>query len=132
MVENPVNIEVLTSELVRRMNEDTRRIRLLEQRMDRVDNTVSGLGDNVLAQLDNLKFSIEKLNSEALRIGERISGMENEINKLKKDLDKTATKIEMKQIETFIDVVNPITSKFVTKDEMERVLEEMATRPKKA
>jgi len=100
--------------------------------MDRVDNTVSGLGDNVLAQLDNLKFSIEKLNSEALRIGERISGMENEINKLKKDLDKTATKIEMKQIETFIDVVNPITSKFVTKDEMERVLEEMATRPKKA
>lgn len=132
MVEKPVNIEVLTSELVRRMNEDTRRIRLLEQRMDRIDNTVSGLEDNVLAQLDNLKFSIEKLNSEILRIGERMTGMENETNRLKKDLDKTATKTEMKQIETFIDVVNPITSKFVTKDEMERMLEEMATKPKKA
>ncbi len=132
MVEKAVNIEVLTSELVRRMNEDGRRIRLLEQRMDRIDNTVSGLEDNVLAQLDNLKFSIEKLNSEILRIGERMTGMENETNKLKKDLDKTATKTEIKQIETFIDVVNPITSKFVTKDEMERMLEEMATKPKKA
>jgi chromosome segregation ATPase len=132
MVEKPVNIEVLTSELVRRMNDDTRRIRLLEQRMDRIDNTVSGLEDNVLAQLDNLKFSIEKLNSEVLRIGERITGIENEMNKVKKDLDKTATKTEMKQIETFIDVVNPITSKFVTKDEMGRMLEEMATKPKKA
>jgi predicted RNase H-like nuclease (RuvC/YqgF family) len=132
MVEKAVSIEVLTSELVKRMNEDSRRIRLLEQRMDRIDNTVSGLEDNILAQLDNLKFSIEKLNSEILRIGERITGMENEMNKLKKDLDKTATKTEIKQIETFIDVVNPITSKFVTKDEMERVLEEMTTKPKKA
>jgi len=132
MAEKPVDIGAFTSELVRRMNEDSRRIRLLEQKMDRIDNAVSGLGDNVLAQLDNLKFSIEKLNSEIQRIGERITGMENEMNKVKKDLDKTATKTEIKQIETFIDVVNPITSKFVTKDEMERMLEETAMRAKKA
>ena len=132
MAEKPVDMGVLTSELVRRMNEDNRRIRLLEQRMDRIDNTVSGLEDNVLAQLDDLKFSIEKLNSEFLRIGERITGMENKINKLEKDLDKAATKTEMKQIETFIDVVNPITSRFVTKDEMGRALEEIVTRAKKA
>jgi septation ring formation regulator EzrA len=132
MVEKPVDIGALTSELVRRMNEDNRRIRLLEQRMDRIDNTVSGLEDNVLAQLDDLKFSIEKLNSETQRIGERITGIENEMNKLKKDLEKTATKTDIKQIETFIDIINPITSKFVTKGELETALEETAIRAKKA
>lgn len=132
MVEKPVDIGALTSELVRRMNEDNRRIRLLEQRMDRIDNTVSGLEDNILAQLDDLKFSIEKLNSETQRIGERITGIENEMNKLKKDLEKTATKTDIKQIETFIDIINPITSKFVTKDELETALEETAIRAKKA
>lgn len=132
MAEKEADIKVVTSELVKRINESGRRIRLFEQRMDRIDNSVSGLGDNALAQLDDLKFLIEKLNSEIVRIGERLSGMEDEIGRLKKDLDKTATKIELKQIETFIDVVNPITSKFVTKDEMERELEERMIKIRKA
>jgi hypothetical protein len=45
-----------------------------------------------------------------------------------KELSKTALKSDVKKIETFIDVVNPITAKFVTRDELDRLLEERMKR----
>ncbi len=132
MVERPVDLKIVASELVKRVNEDSRRIRLLEQRIDRVDNAASGLEDNTLSELGNLKILIEKLSGEIMRMGEKLTIIENDISKLRRDLDKTATKAEIKKLEIFIDLLNPITSKFVTKDEMERMLEETMAKPKKA
>lgn len=132
MAEKAADIKLVTSEILRRVNEESRRIRLLEQRMDRVDNSVSGMQENVLAQLDDLKLGIERLSDKILKVSERLNGMDVEIDKVNKGLNKTATKSEVKQLETFVDVVNPITSKFVTLEQLERILEEKGVKPKRA
>jgi len=67
-----------------------------------------------------------------LKLSERLSGIESEIDKVNKGLNKAATKAEVKQIETFMNIVNPITSKFITKEELERMLEERSRLPKRA
>jgi hypothetical protein len=123
MVEKEEEIKVITSELVRRINEDGRRIRLLEQRLEAIDESVTNVEETTLSQMDDLKIGIERVVNKIMNILEKLNGIENEITNIDKKLNKSATKAELKQLETFVDVLNPIKSKFVTKDEMERMLE---------
>ncbi|MDI6798958.1 MAG: hypothetical protein QMD12_03135 [Candidatus Aenigmarchaeota archaeon] len=127
-VQKPVDIRAVTNEIVRRLNEDVRRIRNIETRMDRIDSSISTLEDTILGQLNDLKIDLEKLGNKINSLMDRLSGMENEIMRINKELGKTATKAELKQIESYVDILNPITSKFVTKDELERIMEERIKR----
>lgn len=123
MVEKEEEIKAITSELVRRINEDGRRIRLLEQRLEGVDESVSNMEENAISQMDDLKVGIERVVNKIMNIIEKLNGIETEISNIDKKLNKAATKAELKQLETFVNILNPITSKFVTKDELERRLE---------
>lgn len=124
VAEKPTETKAIITELVRRMNEDTRRIRALEQRLTRIDNSIDSLEYNTLTQLNDLKIKFEKIGNNLLEVSEKLTSIENEILRINKELEKTATKAEVKQLETFIELFNPVKSRFVTKDEMERMLEE--------
>lgn len=114
----------IMQELVRRVNEDRRRVRIIERNISRIESSLSSLEDSVLSQMGELKVTLERINSKMSMASEKLSIMENDIARLSKQMGKSATKIELKQIESFIDLVNPVTSKFVTKDELERSLED--------
>lgn len=120
----------ITSELVKRINEDTRRIRIIEQRIDRVENSINALEDNYLTQFNDLKLSLEKLGNKMVSISEKLVDIESEMLRLNKELAKTATKREIKQMETFIDLINPVTAKFMTRDEMENFVTDLLKRKK--
>ena len=122
----------LTAELVKRLNEDTRRIRIIEQRIDRLENSIDTLQENALTQLNDLKLALEKINNKIVSVSEKLVSIEGEILRLSKEISKTATKRELKQMETFIDLINPITAKFVTKDEIERMIDYRMPKNKKA
>jgi len=53
-----------------------------------------------------------------------MSLVESAIGRIEKELAKRATKAELKQIESYMSLMSPITSKFVTKEEMERAIED--------
>lgn len=121
-------LKEMLNELVKRMNEDRRRIRFMEQNIDRVENSLGSIEESVLAQMGELKIGLDRINMKITPLAERLNIMEMDIVKLSKQLSKSATKIELKQIESFIDLVNPVTSKFVTKDELDRALDERLKR----
>jgi predicted nucleic acid-binding Zn-ribbon protein len=122
----------LTTELVKRLNEDTRRIRIIEQRVDRLENSLDTMQENTLTQLNDLKLDLEKINNKIVSVSEKLLSIEGEILRLSKELTRTATKRELKQMETFIDLINPITAKFATKDEVEKMIDNRVPKPKKA
>ena len=124
MVEKAAEIKEITSEIVRRINEDTRRIKLLEQTSERIQTRMDQIEEAVLNQMNDLKIDLDKISIKINSVSDRLKAIENEIIRINKDLAKTATKAEVKQLETFIDLINPITSKFITKDQLERALEE--------
>lgn len=126
--EKPEELKDVINELVKRMNEDRRRIRLIEQSIDRLENSMSSIEETALSQMGDLKLSLDRINTKLAPLTERLNIIENDIIKLNKQMSKGATKIELKQIESFIDLVNPVTSKFVTKDELDRALDERLKR----
>jgi|YelNatPaOPRAMG01_1025707.scaffolds.fasta_scaffold01601_17 uncharacterized coiled-coil protein SlyX len=111
-------------ELIIRANEDTRRIRLLEQRMEKLETSFDRVEENVLVQMKNLEVTIERFSNKLSVLTEKLNGLESEIQRIDKELAKTAKKTDLKQIEGFIDLINPITSSFVTKQELESYVKE--------
>lgn len=124
VIKKPEDIVAITGEIIKRLNENSRRIRTMEDRMDRIENTTTSLEERALEQMGDLKINLEKIASKIGSVADRLTAMENEILRINNQLEKTATKDEIKKLETFIDLVNPITSKFVTKDELEQELED--------
>jgi len=121
----------LFNEIVRRVNEDRRRIKLTEQKMDRLESSISALETQVITQMGDLKLVLEQINTKMDTASSRLNKMETDITRLKRVLSKGATKLELKQLESFIDLVNPITSRFVTKDELDRTLDDKLTKNSK-
>jgi predicted nuclease with TOPRIM domain len=111
-------------EVVKRVNEDRRRVRIIERNISRLESTISSLEESVLSQMGELKITLDRINNKMSLATEKLGILESEILRLKKQIGKGATKVELKQLESFIDLVNPVTSKFVTKDELERALDE--------
>ena len=122
--QTPEDVRIATSEMVRRLNEASRRVKAVEQRMDKIESDLETLEDTALGQMNDIKVNLERILTKIGDVSNRLNVLESDIVRINKDLGKAATKAEIKQIETYIDIVNPITSKFVTRDELERVFEE--------
>ncbi len=122
--EKEEDLRTVTTEIVNRINENTRRIRAVEQRTSRIETGFTTLEETVITQMSDLKLGLERISQKIATISSELNEIRNEIIRINKDINKSATKAELKQIETFIDIVNPITAKFVTKDELDHALEE--------
>ena len=123
-LEKSDNQKNILSEVVKRINEDRRRIKLLEQKIDRLESSISALEGASISQMGDIKITLERINNKIENVSLRFNKIETDINNIKRVLAKSATKLELKQLESFIDLVNPITSRFVTKDELDRMLDE--------
>lgn len=128
MPERTTDIRVLTSELVKRMNQDTRRIRNVEQRMDRIEMGISALEETVQTQMQDLKNNLGKIVSDIKNVSEKLITIEAEISKMNKELERKVGKTELKQLEAYINLISPMTTKFVTKEELERAIEEKSSK----
>jgi hypothetical protein len=53
-----------------------------------------------------------------------LSELRTEMMRINKDIDRTAKKSEVKELESMLDLYSPIKSKFTTKDEVERLIDE--------
>jgi len=122
--EKPEEANAVLSEIVKRVNEDRRRMRMLEQSVERLENSLSALEGSALSQMSDFKLAMDRIGSKIEATSARLAAIEGNVSKLGRGVDKAATKLELRQIESFIDLVNPVTSKFVTKDELDRALEE--------
>lgn len=124
MAEIPSDIRVLATELVKRVNDETRRTRLLEQKVDRFEAELSNVESAISAQNQEAKAKLESIERGIKSISDRIMVIEGAVSRIEKDLAKRATKGELKQIESYMDLMSPITSRFVTREEMERAINE--------
>ena len=129
--QQPQDEKAIINELIKRINQDSRRIHFIEQKIERIESGMRSLDETVLMQLNDLKLALEKISNKIADVADRLVSMENETARINSRLGKTATKSEVKQLETFIDLINPITSKFITKDELERALDDRLAKMKK-
>lgn len=122
MVEKTSDIRVLATELVKRINDETRRIRLLEQSIDRFEADLENLESAVAAQTADFKSEEDSVAKQIKSLSDRLLVLENAISRMEKEMAKRATKAELKQIDSYISLMSPMTTKFVTREEMERAI----------
>ena len=115
---------VLSGEIVKRINTNTRRIRTIEQRLDGLESRIGALEEKIIDEIDYLRKSFGQISIDIKAVSESLSEIRGEVLKINKSMDKTAKKAEIKELETLLDIYNPIKSMFVTRDQVERILEE--------
>lgn len=116
--------EAYGTEVVRRINDNTRRIRVLEQRLDIIDSRIKGMEERIIDETGVLKKGFDQLALDIKEVSKELKELRGEFLKINQNLEKTAKKHEIKELESLVELYNPIKSKFITRDELERILEE--------
>jgi len=118
------DIQVILSELVRRINEHGRRMRAVETRHAILETRITSLEDAVLKLNEEIKFMKNESSKKLKDYDTQFMRIENDINKINKNIDRTATKVQLRELESLISLFNPLRSTFITKEEVERLIEE--------
>jgi len=120
----PGNMQTIGMEMSNRINTDTRRIRAIEQRLNAAESRIGALQEKVIDEIDRLRKSFDQISIDLKSVSENLSEIHSEILNINKNLDKTAKKAELKELENLLDLYNPIKSRFTTKDEVMRIIED--------
>lgn len=124
MVEEPRKFQVFINEMMGRIDTNTRRIRTIEQRIDALNLRVKALEEKIIDDMENLKKKFDQLFMDMKAISENLVKFRAEVQRVNKDLERVAKKSELKELESLLELYNPIKSKFVTREEVERIVEE--------
>lgn len=101
------NYQVIISELVRRSNEDTRRLRALEQRMDALETRLASVEDTSLDKAKKVHLHFTELDESVKRLGEEMITLKNSLDKINKQINNFARKRDIKEIERMLDLLSP-------------------------
>lgn len=119
---DPTNYNVIMQELVRRSNEDTRRLRALEQRLDAIENRINTFESTTLEKNKKANTKFAELDLSLKGLGDEITKLTVGIDKINKQVNKFARKQDLKEIERMLELISPIRQEFVTKDQLEEEL----------
>jgi len=119
------DIRTFTTEILNRVDSNTRRIRSIEQRLNLLESRISSLEEKLIDEIDKLGRGFEQLQLDVKAVSESLKLLRAEMLKLNKNMEKAALKAEVKELATLLDLYNPIKSSFVTKEEVRRMLEEL-------
>lgn len=120
----PKDLQEMLDEIVRRINEHGRRLRVLEERNRALETKLGSAEDIILRNAESTRQKIEVISNTLREMDARIMKVENDIGKLVHDMGKTAKKSEMLELENLISFFNPIKSSFVTREEVEKMIKE--------
>lgn len=114
----------VSKELIRRLNENARRVRDMEELGRTLENKIYSLEERILDNQEELKKRFRKLEDEIKDLNIRLRKIENENDKIKRTLDRTVKKPELEEIEKYVKLMNPFEMNFVTKNEVKKMIRE--------
>ncbi|MEM5812243.1 MAG: hypothetical protein QXN71_01170 [Candidatus Aenigmatarchaeota archaeon] len=120
----PKTIGMIINEIVERLNSDTQRLRVLEQSYDSVNERVNMIEQAILQNKREMLKSFSSLDTKLSALDDRITRVENTIKEIVERVKKLATTAELKELESLIEIYNPVKSNFVTREELDKILKE--------
>ena len=110
------------------MNNMGRRLRLLEESFTNMRRSVQVTEENILQHNREFSKEIKSINSEIVEIRNELSEVKDRILQLITELKGSAKREEVKILEKYISLWNPV--KFVTQAEVERMVRELMAEEK--
>lgn len=109
-------------------SEINRRVRVLETKFEQLIEKINLLEKSILEVKNDLKIYINFNNSRFQENNSKIEVLEKEIEKIKSYIQELVSKSEIEKLKTIIDLFNPLKSNFVTREELEEILNEFKTK----
>lgn len=80
--------------------------------------------DAMLRMTDDVRKDFQGTDGKLKDFENRLVIANNEMGKIGKNMEKMARKSELKELENLIELFNPLKASFITKEEVERLVEE--------
>jgi len=112
------------NELVERTNSNTKRLRLLEQRVESMDSSMNIIEKDITEYAKDIKSLLQTLDKKLVTEDDKVIKVESNIKEIVTQLKKLATTADIRGLEELIDIYNPLKSNFITREEVEQVIEQ--------
>ncbi|HJW97303.1 MAG TPA: hypothetical protein VJ485_04040 [archaeon] len=122
---NPRSIGTVLNEVIERVNNDTQRLRLLEQSSESLLSRINSLEQAMLQARRDMQKAFLDTNTRLDSLDDRMSKSENTTKEVVSHMKKLVTETRVKEIENLVDIYNPVKSNFVTKEELQKALAEV-------
>ncbi|MCD6590750.1 MAG: hypothetical protein J7K72_02145 [Candidatus Aenigmarchaeota archaeon] len=116
--------EKIIADMIGRMNESIRRLRVLEQRLKTIENRINSIEQGMVNQGKNVQKELSNRDARFSSVENRIEKIEMTINEIIKQMKLVATNAKVEELKHLVDIFNPLKSNFVTKEEVEKIIED--------
>ncbi len=117
-------LRTVINELVDRSNTNTKRLRVLEQENEILKTRVNSLEKGILDQKKEINKLVADLNNKLTKMDQKIVKLERTAKQMINEIKKLVSTAKIKELEDLIQIYSPLKSKFITREELERILEE--------
>jgi len=126
----PRSLHAILNEIVERVNSDTQRLRVLEQSSDSITSRMNNTEQMLLQHKREFQKSFLDLTTEISTLSDRLVKTENTVKEVIDHVKKLVTESQLRELENLIEIYNPVKSNFVTKEELEKILQEKSRKQK--
>jgi predicted nucleic acid-binding Zn-ribbon protein len=109
------NTNAILQELVKRTNDNIRRLHDLEGKVQSVEERTSSLENTNLAKLKGMNDRFSSVEIRMKSMETTMARLENNIEKISKQMNKTARKNDIKELEKMFELLSPIRNEFITR-----------------
>ncbi|MBI5347495.1 MAG: hypothetical protein HZB66_02705 [Candidatus Aenigmarchaeota archaeon] len=123
-MDDPRKLQAVLQELVRRVNNDSRRMRGIEQQLQALETKADALEETILRRSKNYDKKIVEFEAGLRLLNENMIRMNNDLEKVNRQIGKFALKRDIKEMEKMFDLLSPISRDIVTRDQLGKEVEE--------
>ena len=117
----------ITNEIIKRQNDNIRRIRVLEETLRNIDVRINSIEQRYLNETKKIYEKLYEIEGQLKDGSVAQKTLEFQQDAFKKSAKKYATQNDLSQIKNYIELINPMISKYVTKKELQYYLKKEKT-----
>jgi 16S rRNA G527 N7-methylase RsmG len=112
------------SEMINRVNDNTKRLRDLERAYDSTTSRAIAIEQDIISMKKKLMKDIEDINKKMDEKKTQIMRISETVKEIMKQMKFFATKTKVEELESMLNIFNPLESVFTTKDEVKKIVRE--------
>ena len=113
----------IRNEIIKRQNDNIRRIRMLEELIRNIDSRINSIEQRYLEERKKTYTKLKENDEKIKELKIQYQTLEFQQDLFKKSVKKYATQNDLSQMKNYIELINPILSKYVTKKEIQYYIE---------
>ncbi len=123
-MDDPRKLQMVLQELVRRVNNDSRRMRTIEQQLQALETKADALEENLLRRSKHYDKKTIETEATIRLMNETLTKISSDVERINRQIGKFAMKRDIKEIEKMFDLLNPVSRELVTRDSMVKEIHE--------